>query len=143
MRAQEILAQKGTDVITITSDASLDDAIGILAEKNIGAVLVMSDQGKIDGILSERDIMRLLAGAPTGYRETPLSEVMTKDVFTEPPSATVDEMLALMTDKRIRHLPIVENDRLMGFLSIGDVVKYRLEEAVGEANALKSYIAAG
>ena len=143
MRANDILVKKGREVVTIDGLASLADAIGTLAKRNIGAVLVMDSHGKMSGILSERDIMHLLAGAPTGYRETPVSEVMTEHVFTCPPTATVDEMLTLMTERRVRHLPIMEEDRLVGLISIGDVVKHRLEQAVGEAEALKDYIATG
>lgn len=143
MKAKDVLQRKGHDVITISPGASLGEAIGVLAEKNIGAVLVSSGEGKIDGILSERDVVRVLSGAPTGYRETKVSEVMTADVYTCPPEATIDELLDQMTEKRIRHMPITEAGRLVGLLSIGDVVKHRIRQAIGEAEALKSYISTG
>lgn len=140
MQAKDVLQSKGHDVVTVLPTASLGEAISVLAEKNIGAVLVSSGEGRVDGIVSERDVVRVLSGAPTGYRETPVSEIMTAKVFTSKPEATIDELLDLMTERRIRHMPITENDRLVGLLSIGDVVKHRIREAVGEAEALKSYI---
>ncbi|WOI54161.1 CBS domain-containing protein [Parvularcula sp. LCG005] len=143
MRAGDILKSKGSEVFTISSDVRLTDAITMLAEHNIGAVIVSEGQGVVSGILSERDIIRVLKGAPTGYRETPVREVMTSHVFTCSPDATVDELLDLMTEKRIRHVPIVTDQGLVGLVSIGDVVKHRIREAVGEAEALKSYISHG
>ncbi|RFB04510.1 CBS domain-containing protein [Parvularcula marina] len=143
MRAKDVLQGKGHDVITISPDATLGEAISLLAEKNIGAVLVSAGGGAIDGILSERDVVRVLNGAPTGHRETKVSEVMTQKVITCGPDATIDELLGQMTERRVRHMPIVDGGRLVGLLSIGDVVKHRIKEAVGEAEALKSYISTG
>lgn len=143
MRAKELLGDKGQDVITVSPNATIDDAITVLADKNIGAVLVSSGDGKIDGIISERDIVRVLSGAPTGFRETSVADVMTRDVFTKTPEASIDELLDMMTEKRIRHVPITEGGKLIGLLSIGDVVKHRIRQAVGEAEALKSYITTG
>lgn len=144
MRAADILKEKGTDVVTVPPGASLGEAIDTLARHNVGAVLVSAGEGRIpEGILSERDVVRLLAGAPTGYRDTPVATVMTTGLFTAGPQATVDELLDLMTAKRIRHVPVVEGEKLFGIVSIGDVVKHRIREALGEAEALKSYIAAG
>lgn len=142
MLAGDILKSKGVEVISIGPDDSLDMAITTLAERNIGAVLVIKDD-QIEGILSERDIVRVLAGAPAGFRETPVREVMTRDVIIVEPEASVDELLDLMTGKRIRHLPVCQGTQIQGFLSIGDVVKHRIKEAVGEAEALKSYITSG
>jgi CBS domain-containing protein len=142
MRAKDILDQKGSNVVSIAVDASLQEAIAILAEKNIGAVIVRDGEA-IAGILSERDIVRVLAGAPTGFRETPVRDVMTTDVHTCGPGATIDDLLDVMTERRIRHIPVVEAGRLCGVLSIGDVVKHRIREAEGEAAALKDYIVAG
>ena len=143
MRAKDILGQKGSDVITVSPEASLGEAISLLAGKNIGAVVVSGGESRVDGILSERDVVRVLDGAPTGYRNTPVREVMTSKVHTAAPDATIDELLDMMTDRRIRHIPICEGDKLIGLLSIGDVIKHRIRQAVGEAEALKSYISAG
>lgn len=143
MIARDILAQKGNDVVTIGEGATLDEAIATLAAKNIGAVLVMAPGDAVRGILSERDVIRVLGGAPTGFRETPVSEVMTKSVMTLGPTATIDELLRLMSDNRFRHVPICEGDRLLGLVSIGDVVRAKIALAESEAAALKEYITAG
>ncbi len=142
MRARDILDAKGGEVIAIGPEESLDHAISTLSSHNIGAVLVLGRGGQLAGILSERDVIRVLDGAPKGFRETKVKDVMTARVFTASPDASVDELLDVMTAKRCRHLPVVDGERLVGMVSIGDVVKYRIREAVGEAEALKSYIAA-
>lgn len=143
MQARDILATKGRDVVTISADASLADAIGTLAARNIGAVVVTNPMGAMTGILSERDVIRVLDGAPTGHRETKVSSVMTSHVFTADPTAAVEDLLDMMTEKRIRHVPITQGGQLMGMVSIGDVVKHRIREAICEAEALKDYIATG
>ena len=139
MRAKDILEIKGRDVVTVSPDAALHTAIETLAERNIGAVVVVGE-GRVVGILSERDVVRLLAGAPTGFRESRIDALMTKDPVTVRETATIDEIKDLMTERRIRHLPVVEGDRLVGILSIGDVVKHRIRAAREEAEALKGYI---
>lgn len=141
MRAQDMLDLKGSHVETIDQGARLGAAIDMLAERKIGALLVTKDAGQPCGILSERDIIRVLAGAPTGIRETRVEAVMTTSLITCPPTATVDELLDLMTDKRIRHMPVVDGESLCGLLSIGDIVKHRIRAVQEEAEALKSYIA--
>ena len=141
MRAQDMLDLKGSYVETIDQGARLGAAIDLLAERKIGALLVTKDGGQPCGILSERDVIRVLAGAPTGIRETRVEEVMTSSLITCPPTATVDELLDLMTEKRIRHLPVMEGETLCGLLSIGDIVKHRIRAVQEEAEALKSYIA--
>ncbi|ADM10568.1 hypothetical protein PB2503_12654 [Parvularcula bermudensis HTCC2503] len=142
MRAKDMLKDKGRDVVTIDHKASLAEAIEVLASKNIGAVVVTSPGKAVAGILSERDVVRVLSGAPTGFRESPVTDIMTREVFTAGLEASVDQLLDLMTDRRIRHVPIVDGDGLVGLLSIGDVVKCRIRQAVGEADALKEYISA-
>ena len=143
MQAKDILTTKGADIVTISPEATLSDAIGTLAARNIGAVLVLNAERDVVGILSERDVVRVLDGAPTGYRETKVSAVMTTHVFTADLNSSIDDLLDMMTEKRIRHIPIMDAGQLAGVLSIGDVVKHRIREAVGEAEALKDYIAAG
>jgi CBS domain-containing protein len=140
MRAKDMIAQKGSEVETINADASLGDAIAMLAEKRIGALLVTRGGAEPCGIISERDVVRVLAGAPTGARDNKVSSCMTADLITCKPDDTVDHLLDLMTDRRIRHLPVMENGELRGILSIGDVVKNRIREVREEAEQLKSYI---
>lgn len=139
MRAKDILDKKGRAVVTIAPTAALGEAIETLAERNIGAVVVAEGDRPV-GILSERDVVRLLAGAPTGYRENRMDSVMTRDLVTVGEGATLDEVEDLMTDRRIRHVPVVANDALVGILSIGDVVAHRIRAAREEAEALKGYI---
>ncbi|MEM7739745.1 MAG: CBS domain-containing protein [Pseudomonadota bacterium] len=141
MRASDILGLKGGAVETLQRSDSLGHAIDQLAELNIGALLVVTESGQPCGILSERDVIRILKGAPVGHRERPVSDVMTETLITTGPDATVDELLDMMTDRRIRHLPVVEGGRLLGILSIGDLIKHRIREVREEAEALKSYIA--
>ena len=139
MRAKDILDKKGREVVTISPGATLGAAITLLAERNIGAVVVAEDDRPV-GILSERDVVRILAGAPTGFRDHGIDDLMTKDLVTAGEGATIDALKDLMTDRRIRHVPIVEGGRLVGVVSIGDVVKHRIREARDEAEALKGYI---
>lgn len=139
MRAKDILDKKGRDVVTVGPDAKLGAVIETLAERNIGAVVVVQSERPV-GILSERDIVRMLAGAPTGFRENRIDALMTRDVVTVGEDATTDEIQDMMTDRRIRHLPVVLDGRLVGILSIGDVVANRIKEATAEAEALKGYI---
>ena len=139
MRAKDILDKKGREVVTVSPGSALGDAIGTLAERNIGAVVVVDGDRPV-GILSERDVIRLLAGAPTGFRDRRIDSLMTTDLITVEEGATIDAIKDLMTDRRIRHLPVVDGGRLVGILSIGDVVKHRIREAREEAEALKGYI---
>ena len=139
MRAKDILDIKGREVVTISPNSTLGDAIGLLAERNIGAVVVTDGKRPV-GILSERDVVRILAGAPTGSRDHEIKELMTTDLVTAGEGASIDTLKDLMTDRRIRHIPIVEGGELVGVLSIGDVVKHRIREARQEAEALKGYI---
>lgn len=139
MQAADILEAKGRTVVTCEAGAPLDAVIAVLAEKNIGAVVVAEGRTPL-GIVSERDIVRALAGAPTGFRGTEVGALMTRDLHTIGPGASIDELMDLMTEHRIRHVPVVEDGALVGILSIGDVVKHRIREVTGEAEALKSYI---
>lgn len=142
MKASDILDVKGSDVVTLPAGASLDQAIELLAARNIGAVLITDGAAPV-GILSERDVVRALSGAPVGFRETKVDSLMTRDLKTASPNASVDELMDMMTERRIRHLPIMEGDALAGLISIGDVVKHRMREVIGEREALQDYIAGG
>ena len=140
MRAKDILDVKGREVVTVSPDAALGSAIDTLAARNIGAVVVVDAGSAPVGILSERDVVRLLAGAPTGFRDNRIDSLMTKEPVTVAENATIEAVEGLMTDRRIRHLPVVEAGRLVGILSIGDVVKHRIEAVKAEADELKGYI---
>ncbi len=140
MTVKTILSQKGAEVATIAPTATVEEAAKRLCERKIGALVVSGVDGRITGIVSERDIVRMLAknGAPA--LKLPLTEVMTRNVVTCAPGDTVAELMERMTAGKFRHLPVVESDRLAGIVSIGDVVKQRLAELEKEQNALRDYI---
>jgi CBS domain-containing protein len=140
MTVKAILSVKGTEVTTIEPTASLETAARILAERRIGALLVLGANHRIVGILSERDIVRALAERGAAVLSDPLSRVMTRDVKTCRQSDTVAEIMEWMTTGKFRHVPVVEDDRLAGIISIGDVVKHRLHEMEREQAALRDYI---
>lgn len=145
MNVETILKNKGGDVVTINVSSTLRDAVRLLGERNIGAVVVVDNAGPCCGILSERDIVRQLAatGSPEDYLGKPVSDCMTTEVYTCPPGADLDEVLGMMTTRRIRHLPVVRDGELAGIISIGDVVKLKIDMTEREAEELKSYISAG
>jgi len=135
-----VLAAKGRDVATVPATASLADAAGVLAERRIGALVLLGDGGGVDGILSERDLVRGLAAHGTALLEQPIASLMTQDVVTVAPELPVFSALGLMTKRRIRHLPVVSGDSLVGIVSIGDLVKHRMERIEAEASAMRDYI---
>ena len=140
MNVETMLTRKGADVFTIEPDTSIADAIHILKEKRVGALVVSEDGQSLAGILSERDIVHHLADKGAALLDSQVRDLMTPDVRTCELADTAREVLAVMTDRRIRHLPVVENGRLCGLISIGDAVKIRLDEATAEADALREYI---
>ncbi len=127
------------DVVTCATSMVMRDAVALLAEKRIGALPVMEGD-RVAGIFSERDVIYCLAKQGPGCLDRPVGEVMTAPAITVNGSEKVDRALALMTKRRIRHLPVVENDALVGFVSIGDLVKYRFDEIEREAAAMRDYI---
>ncbi len=141
MKAEHILQSKGTDVFAVTDKDTIADAVSVLNSKNIGAVIVKDNAGAIVGILSERDIVRRLGEKGAAAMSMPVGDCMTANPFTCSPEASVDEMMAQMTQKRIRHLPVTNSGNIVGVISIGDVVKRKIEQAEKEAQALKEYIA--
>lgn len=143
MTVAAILKQKGTAVVTATADTTMRDVVSLLAEKRIGAVVVSGGRGDVSGIISERDVIRLLAREGAAGLERTAGEVMTKSVVTCARSDTIDELMARMTARRFRHLPVLEGGRLTGIVSIGDVVKQRIAEVELEANAMRDYIRTG
>ena len=140
MTAARILGRKQTGTVTIRSDATVAQAVEILAEKNIGALVVSDDGTTVAGILSERDVIRGLSKSGPGMLENPVAAIMVRDVQTVTPADTVHGMLARMTEGRFRHLPVMENGRMVGIVSIGDVVKLRLDDLLVETEAMRDYI---
>ena len=139
MTVRAILDSKGHHVQTVEPDVKLSAAIKTLGERKIGAFLVMS-KGRIEGILSERDIVRVLGERGAGALDEPVSAVMTRKVVSCRGSDTVSAIMEIMTLGKFRHLPVVENGRVVGLISIGDVVKWRVREYELEQEALRDYI---
>jgi CBS domain-containing protein len=143
MQLSTIIAAKGGFVATIQPDATVGDLVAMLAEHGVGALVVSADGRTITGIVSERDVVRAMThGAEALSR--PVASIMTTHVFCAPPEAHIDELMHVMTDKRVRHIPVTDSDGvLLGIVSIGDVVKSRLGELGGERAALLEYITKG
>jgi len=141
MTVSRILATKGRDVLTIGPDRSLAEAAGVLAERHVGALVVTDSAGSVVGIVSERDIVRAVAARGAAALEEKVAGSMTAKVTTAPEHATVLSVMGQMTAGRFRHVPVVEGGRLVGLVSIGDVVKHRLAEMEDEQQALREYIA--
>jgi CBS domain-containing protein len=140
MTVSIILAGKGRDVVTIEPSASLASAVGLLAEKRIGAALILGADRRIIGILSERDIVRALAERGANALAEPVSQTMTRKVSTCNENETVSNIMERMTDGKFRHVPVVDQGQLVGIVSIGDVVKHRLHEMESESAAMRDYI---
>jgi CBS domain-containing protein len=141
MTVKAILSRKGGDVVTIAPTATLNTAVQLLAERRIGAIVVTGPDNRVAGILSERDIVRTLAARGPAALDENVAAVMTRKVTTCTEADTVAVIMESMTEGKFRHLPVVEQGRLVGVISIGDVVKFRVEEIEGETNALREYIA--
>jgi len=140
MQVSVLLQTKGTDVVTVPPDATIAEVAVVLAERRIGAVVVTDDGRTIDGVLSERDIVRAFA-RPGELREATAASLMTAEVVTCEPDTTVDELMATMTDRRIRHVPVLVDGSLAGLVSIGDVVKHHIATLEHERQAMHDYIA--
>jgi CBS domain-containing protein len=140
MTIKSILSRKGRDVVTIEPGATLAAAVKVLAERRIGALVVTGPDARVIGIVSERDVVRALAEHGSQVLIVPVSEVMTRKVATCSDNDTVCDLMEQMTAGKFRHVPVVEQNRLTGIISIGDVVKWRLEEMEHESDALRDYI---
>ena len=144
MTLQEILRTKGSAVHAISPDATLAEVVQTLVKHNCGSLVVCiydgCERGRLTGIITERDILRACAAHRESFGNLKVSEVMTSEVITGSPSDSVEDTMGLMTRKRVRHLPIVEQDRLEGIISIGDVVKAQHDQLTMENHYLKSYI---
>ncbi len=141
MLIAHVLRDKGALVHTAHADISLEQAARELDQKRVGALVVLAEAGAIAGVVSERDIVREVSRKGPQCLENAVKTVMSKDVVTARPSETIDEGLARMTDRRIRHLPIIDDGKLVGIVSIGDLVKHRIAAVEAEAAAMHAYIA--
>jgi len=135
----EILARKGNDIHSVTPETTIYDALKLMSEKNIGAVLVVTDN-QLEGIFSERDYARKVVLKGKASRDTRVGEAMTSKVAFVRPTQTIEQCMALMTDKRIRHLPVLEGTELVGVVSIGDIVQARISEQQYLIEQLENYI---
>jgi CBS domain-containing protein len=141
MTVQRVLATKGHDILTIQPHRTLAEAAGVLGEKRIGALLVTGAQGELLGILSERDLVRAIGKEGAAALAHAVSKHMTAKVVTTTPAAKLDDVMVLMTQGRFRHVPVMNNGKLAGLISIGDVVKHRVADIEADAKALRDYIA--
>jgi len=142
MQIATLLSAKGASVATIPGDASVGEAVDRLKEHGIGALVVSSDGARIDGIVSERDIVRGLAERRGALLDEPVESIMTSTVFTCSPDDDTETLMAAMTERRIRHVPVVHDGALAGIVSIGDVVKHRITELEKDRKELVEYITA-
>ena len=140
MTLKDVLAAKGPRVITVSARSSVADAIRIMHDNNVGSVMVPDGEGCPVGIYTERDVVRLHADGDRDFEQIPVGTRMTCSVVLGRLSMEVDEALGLMTQHRFRHLPVIEDGKLVGLVSIGDLVKIKLEETAQEAQALRQYI---
>jgi CBS domain-containing protein len=140
MKVASILRTKGSDITTAAADTTVADAARLLKEKRIGAVVISNDAKTVLGILSERDIIHALVDRGGAVLERPVSELMTRKVITCSPDDSISDLMAQMTERRVRHLPVIGDGVLCGMVSIGDIVKNRIEEVETEASAMREYI---
>ena len=140
MRISDILRVKGTQVITVSPDTTVRHLLAVLAEHRIGAVVVSSDGTSVEGIASERDIVRALARRGAAAMSEPMTAIYTAEVHTVTPQTPVEEVMRMMTEHRMRHAPVVADGALQGIVSIGDVVKNRIGELETERDALTGYV---
>ena len=139
MNVATILKQKGRGVFTTTEDKSLLDIAKLLAQRGIGCIVIVGEDDKISGIVSERDLMRTISQCGAQVLKEPVSNFMTKTVVTAPEADTINQLMSEMTARRFRHMPVVERDQLVGLVSIGDLVKIQIAEIEMEAAATREY----
>lgn len=142
MLVSQILKRKGDTVFTTSPSETIAATAALLHQRGVGALVVL-EAGHVAGIVSERDVVRAVAERGAEALGAPVSSCMTSNVLFAEPAETVDSLLSRMTDRRIRHLPVCQKDRLVGLVSIGDLVKWKISEVEAEAEGLKSYIATG
>ena len=142
MQVNEILAKKGRDVATVSQGRTVGDGVRLLRERGIGALVVTGPSGPLVGIFSERDVVRVLGAHGAAALDMTIADVMSSTVTTCAEATTIDSLMSLMTERRIRHVPVIENDVLVGMISIGDVVKWRVDELENEKRDLIEYVTA-
>jgi len=140
MTVSVIVANKGREVVSIEPNASLADAVRLLAEKRIGAAVILGADRRLAGIISERDIVRVLAERGAAVLDEAVSRTMTRKVESCNESETVSQIMQRMTEGKFRHMPVVDQGQVVGVVSIGDIVKYRLREMERESTAMRDYI---
>jgi CBS domain-containing protein len=140
VRISNLLSKKGSAVATVTPEATVSEAVASLRDHGIGALVVSSDQKHIQGIISERDVVRALAARAAAVLQDPVSSIMSREVTTCGPDNDLLSLMSIMTEKRIRHVPVVSGGVLCGIVSIGDVVKHRIDELEKDRNELVDYI---
>ena len=143
MNVATILSEKGRKVITTHRGNTLLDVAKLLNDNKIGSILILDEDEAVIGIVSERDIVRRIAAAGASVLNSPIETCMTTNVISCQESDTIDQIMSEMTKRRFRHMPVVEDKKLVGIISIGDVVKLRIAEAEMEADAMRQYIATG
>jgi CBS domain-containing protein len=140
MRISDVLKRKGDHVVTVEPEQPISRLLDLLAEHGVGALVVSEGDGSVVGIVSERDVVRRLRTEGAGLLQAPVSSIMTRALFTCGPDATTEDLMVMMTQRRVRHIPVIVDDRLHGIVSIGDVVKHRIEELQEERDHLQAYI---
>lgn len=140
MRISDVLRNKGTEVFTVQPDTTVRDFLAVMVERRIGACVLSADGTTVAGIVSERDIARALHERGAAFLTEPVSAIATTDVFTATPDDNLDDLTRVMTERRIRHIPVLVDGQLTGLVSIGDVVKHRMDELESERTHLMEYI---
>lgn len=140
MILEQILREKGGQVFSVAESATLREAAELLDARKVGAMVILNEAGMVIGVISERDIVKAIARSGAAALKSTVSDSMSRQVVFAKPSDTVEQSMDSMTDRRIRHLPVVAGQRLMGVVSIGDLVKWRIAEAAAEVAAIRSYI---
>lgn len=140
MKLEDVIRSKGTEVVTVAPDATVGELVSLMTARNIGAVVVSGDGHHVDGIVSERDIVRTLAERGADLASATARDLMTSEVVTGSPADPIEDTAHTMTNERVRHIPILVDDRLAAIVSIGDVVKYRIDQLTDERNHLLGYL---
>ena len=140
MRISDLLREKGNLVVSVKPEQTVTELLALLAQHSVGALVVSGDGSTLEGIVSERDVVRRLQRVGPALLNAPVRDIMTAQVHTCPPDTDLDELMRVMTDGRFRHVPVLENGRLIGIVSIGDVVKHRIDELQIERDQLTAYI---
>jgi CBS domain-containing protein len=140
MRITDVLRGKGTDVVTVGPDSPVTELLDLLAQHGVGALVVSTDGETVEGIVSERDVVRRLQRDGASMLSLPVRDIMTAEVHTAAPNADLEDLMRLMTERRFRHVPVLVGGTLTGIVSIGDVVKHRIDELQAERDQLTAYI---